>query len=82
MWKPCFVSKKNCRQRTKMVEEYALEFQRLIERNNLHETEAQIVGRFLNGLRLEIEDQDGLQLVHTLQNAIRLAKKVEMQLEK
>lgn len=65
-----------------MVEEYALEFQRLIERNNLHETEAQIVGRFLNGLRLEIEDQDGLQLVHTLQNAIRLAKKVEMQLEK
>lgn len=65
-----------------MVEEYALEFQRLIERNNLHETEAQIVGRFLDGLRLEIEDQDGLQLVHTLQNAIRLAKKVEMQLEK
>lgn len=65
-----------------MVEEYALEFQRLIERNNLHETEAQIVGWFLDGLRLEIEDQDGLQLVHTLQNAIRLAKKVEMQLEK
>ena len=65
-----------------MVEEYALEFQRLIERNNLHETEAQIVGWFLDGLRLEIEDQDGLQLVHTLKNAIRLAKKVEMQLEK
>lgn len=52
------------------------------ERNKLHETKAQIVGQFLDGLCPEIEDQVGLQLVHTLQNAIRLAKKVEMQLEK
>ena len=36
----------------------------------------------MDGLRFEIEDQVGLQPVHTLRNDIRLAKKVEVQLEK
>ena len=36
----------------------------------------------MDGLHFKIEDQVGLQPVHTLRNAIRLAKKVEVQLEK
>lgn len=47
--------------------------------NNLCEIKAHIIGRFLDGLQTK---KDELQPVHTLQNAIRLAKKMEMQLEK
>lgn len=34
----------NCHQRARTIKEYAHEFQRIMEQNNLHGIEAQIVG--------------------------------------
>lgn len=68
MYKPCFVST------TTVVKEAKK------PKNNLRGIEAYIVGRFLDGLHLKKEDR--LQPVHTLQNAIRLVEKVEMQFQK
>ncbi|KAH7851795.1 hypothetical protein Vadar_016576 [Vaccinium darrowii] len=55
------------------------EFQRLQSRNDLPETEGQLVARFVGGLRYAIQDVVNMQPVHTLQDAIQLATRVEMQ---
>ena len=41
--KTLFREYNNCHQGAKTTKEYALEFQRLMEQNNLHETKVQIV---------------------------------------
>lgn len=68
--KTLFCEYNNCHQGAKTTKEYALEFQRLMEQNNLHETKVQIVAQFLDRLCPKIEDQVRLQLIYTLQNAI------------
>lgn len=53
--KTLFCEYNNCHQGAKTTKEYALEFQRLMERNNLRKTKTQIVGRFLDGLHPKIK---------------------------
>jgi hypothetical protein len=48
--------------------------------NNLSETEGQQVARYIDGLRLPIQDQVSLHTVWNLSEAIKLAMKIEMQM--
>ena len=38
------------------VEDYAIEFYQLISRNEVHETEDQLVARYIGGLRVQIQE--------------------------
>ena len=62
------------------MKEYTKEFHKLTLRNNLVETDAQQVGRYVNGLRLAIQDQVSLHHPFKVHNAYQLALKVESQL--
>ncbi|XP_031387122.1 uncharacterized protein LOC116200417 [Punica granatum] len=46
----------NLRQETRTVDEYTTEFFQLIVRNEVHETEDQLVARYIGGLRVQIQD--------------------------
>lgn len=59
-------------QGTRSIDEYTLEFYRLVARNQLRETEEQLVARYLHGLRPQI--QDALH-VHTIQNVAEAQSK-------
>lgn len=59
-----------------------VEFHRLSSRNNLLETDAQQVARFVGGLRLNIQDQVSMHTIYSLTEAINLATKAEAQLER
>ncbi|KAH7848159.1 hypothetical protein Vadar_034481 [Vaccinium darrowii] len=71
-----------CQQGTRPVHEYVAEFQRLSSRNDLLETEGQLVARFVDGLRTDIQDVVNMQPVHTLLDAIQLATRAEFQLNR
>ncbi|KAH7859294.1 hypothetical protein Vadar_034211 [Vaccinium darrowii] len=71
-----------CQQGTRPVHEYVVEFQRLSSRNDLPETEGQLVARFVDGLRTDIQDAVNMQPVHTLLDAIQLATRAEFQLNR
>ncbi|GFY81574.1 hypothetical protein Acr_01g0013830 [Actinidia rufa] len=73
-------SVQNLRQHLKTVKEYTQEFHRLSLRSNLVETENQRVSRYVNGLRLSIQDQVCLQRPYKVSDAYQLALKVETQL--
>jgi len=64
------------------VQAYIEEFHRLSSRNNLLETDAQQVSRFVGGLRLTIQDRVSMQTIYSLNEAINLATKAEAQLER
>ncbi|CAM8999531.1 unnamed protein product [Rhodiola kirilowii] len=70
----------NCRQESKLVQKYNEEFHRLSSRVQLHETEDQLVARYLNRLRPPIQDCI-LHTIWTLDEAVRIALKVEAQLK-
>ncbi|XP_020258805.1 uncharacterized protein LOC109835231 [Asparagus officinalis] len=70
----------NCRQGGRSVDEYTQEFYRLSSRNNLHESEAQQMSRYIGGLRIAIQDRVSLQQTYTLADTVSLAEKVERQL--
>ena len=42
----------NLRQGTRSMEDYTMEFYQLISRNEVHETEYQLVARYIDGLRV------------------------------
>ena len=65
-----------------MVQSYIEEFHRLSSRNNLLETYAQEVRRFVGGLRLTIRDRVSMQTIYSLNEAINLATKAEAQLDR
>ncbi|KAK9950545.1 hypothetical protein M0R45_006031 [Rubus argutus] len=77
-----FQQYQNCRQGNRLVRDYAAEFYRLSARNDLSETEAQQVARFIGGLKPIIHDRVVLQPVYFLNDAVQLATKVEAQLER
>ena len=54
-------------------------FDRLENRNDLEEIEAQLISKFVHGLRVSIRDQASLQTFYTLNDNITLAKKIEYQ---
>ncbi|XP_020266279.1 uncharacterized protein LOC109841747 [Asparagus officinalis] len=56
----------NCRQGGRSVDEYTQEFYRLSSHNNLHESEAQQMSRYIGGLRIAIQDRVSLQHTYTL----------------
>ena len=55
------------------------EFDRLVNRSDLEETEDQQISRFVHGLRVSIWDQVPLQTLYTLNEAVTLSKKIEYQ---
>ncbi|KAG6790273.1 hypothetical protein POTOM_006421 [Populus tomentosa] len=55
---------------------------RLSSRNNLLETKAQQVARFVGGLRWAIQDRVAMQTMYTLTKAVALVIKAETQLDK
>ena len=55
------------------------DFDRLANRNDLEETKDQRISKFVHGLRVSIQDQESLQTLYTLNEAITLSKKIEYQ---
>ncbi|XP_020697731.1 uncharacterized protein LOC110110544 [Dendrobium catenatum] len=62
------------------VNEYTEEFYRLSARNNLQESENQLVARYIGGLKDLIQDKLELNSVWTLSQAVNFALKAENQL--
>ncbi|KAG6745118.1 hypothetical protein POTOM_051762 [Populus tomentosa] len=72
----------DCRQGNRAVQAYMEEFHRLSSRNNLMETDAQQIARFIGGLCLNIQDRVSMHTIYSLTKAINLATKVETQLDR
>ncbi|KAH7572810.1 hypothetical protein JRO89_XS03G0017900 [Xanthoceras sorbifolium] len=72
----------NLRQREKTVKEYMQKFHIITLRSNLVETETQHVGRYVNGLRLTIQDQVSLHHQCKVSDAYQLALKVKAALNR
>jgi hypothetical protein len=77
-----FQQYQECRQGVRTIQAYVDDFYRLSARNDLMETEAQLVARFIGGLRLPIQDKVSMQHVFTLTEAVSLATRAEKQLER
>ena len=77
-----FQQYQNCRQGSRTVAAYTEEFQRLQARNELSETEAQQVARFIRGLRVAIQDRVSLQAIFSITEAINSATRAEAQLDR
>ena len=66
--------------RVARVNEYTAEFLRLVERNQLSESENQQATRYLSGLKQTIRDKIGVDMVFSVQEARNLAMKVELRI--
>ena len=59
------------------IHEYTIEFMRLAKRNNLRESEGQNAARYLEGLKPQIRDKIGVQVMRNLLEAKNMALKDE-----
>ena len=57
-----------------------MEFMRLVERNDLKENEGQQAARYLEGLKPQIRDKIGVQMMQNLHEAKNMALKAEFML--
>ncbi|PKU80524.1 RNA-directed DNA polymerase [Dendrobium catenatum] len=69
----------HCTQGHRSVSEYTEEFNALSARNNLNESNTQLVARYIGGLKDSIQEKLELNAVWSLPQAVNLAFKVEMQ---
>ncbi|XP_026417196.1 uncharacterized protein LOC113312676 [Papaver somniferum] len=77
--KQLFIKLQNCRQGAKLVEEYVAEFYGLVARNQLKETEEQLVVRFIYGLNNLIQQgmtQSSFTMVEAIQQALKVERRV------
>ncbi|XP_076944916.1 uncharacterized protein LOC143615753 [Bidens hawaiensis] len=69
----------NLKQGSRSVDEYTTEFYHLISRNDIQETDEQIVARYIGGLRVQIMDSvnlfDPLTVAEAYQRALAFEKK-------
>lgn len=68
---------RNCRQGTRTVREYTDEFQCLSSRNNLGETEDQLIARFASGLKTGVQEKMQLHTAVNLSETINMVEHVE-----
>ncbi|XP_026416146.1 uncharacterized protein LOC113311530 [Papaver somniferum] len=76
-----FVKLQNCQQGSRLVEEYVAEFYNLLARNEINESEEQLVARFIEGLNRLIQN-NMTQSYFTMVEAIQQASKIEKRLVK
>ncbi|GJS94328.1 putative nucleotidyltransferase, ribonuclease H [Tanacetum coccineum] len=69
----------NLKQGTKSVEDYAIEFYQIIARNDIQETDDQLVSRYIGGLRVQIMDSVNMFDPVTLSDAYQRALAFEKQ---
>ncbi|XP_028556143.1 uncharacterized protein LOC114581024 [Dendrobium catenatum] len=74
-----YVQYQHCTQGARSVNEYTEEFYRLSARNNLNESDNQLVARYIGGLKESIQDKLELNAVWSLSQAINYALKIELQ---
>ncbi|PKU79630.1 putative mitochondrial protein [Dendrobium catenatum] len=72
----------HCVQGLRTVNEYTEEFYRLSARNNLQETENQLVARFVGGLREQLQEKLEMNSIWSLSQAVNFALKAEAQLQR
>jgi hypothetical protein len=77
-----FQQYQDCRQGIRTIQAYVEEFHILSSRNNLLETNAQQVARFIRGLHINIQDRVSMHTIYSLTEAINLATKAEAQLDR
>ena len=63
------------------IHEYTTEFMRLDERNDLRESEGQQAARYLEGLKPQIHDMIGVQVMRDLHEAKNMALKAEFMMQ-
>ena len=76
-----FQQYKRRHQGVRSVHEYIAKFMRLAEHNDLRESEGQKAAQYLEGLKPQIRDKIGVQLLRNLHEAKNLALKVEFMLQ-
>ncbi|PKU88156.1 hypothetical protein MA16_Dca014590 [Dendrobium catenatum] len=77
-----YLQYQQCTQGHRSVSEYTEEFYHLSARNNLQESESQLVARYTGGLRESIQEKLELNSVWTLSQAMNFALKAETQLSR
>ncbi|KAI0507593.1 hypothetical protein KFK09_013719 [Dendrobium nobile] len=77
-----YLQYQQCRQGNRPVHEYTEEFYRLSARNNLSESENQLVARYIGGLKESIQEKLELNSVWSLSQAVNFALKAESQLQR
>ncbi|XP_028547476.1 uncharacterized protein LOC110104104 [Dendrobium catenatum] len=74
-----YMQYQHCSQDSRSVNDYTEEFYRLSARNNLNESDNQLVARYIGGLKESIQDRLELNSVWSLSQAVNYALKVENQ---
>ncbi|PKU86998.1 hypothetical protein MA16_Dca013945 [Dendrobium catenatum] len=77
-----YMQYQHCSQGSRSVNDYTKEFYRLSARNNLNESDNQLVARYIGGLKEAIQDRLELNSVWSLSQAVNYALKVETQLQR